>query len=180
SDLRPLPDVAMTGTCTRECREFGHSDACWMPGQPSPPRRGVKGRGQAVHLRALPGAGWARAADGQRQRQARRRQRPGRRVQSGRHALHGRYGARRRPGRERLRPGGDPAEPGGGVSPWQHPCRPDRQEGDLPVRAAPNPPRPRLLAPAPPLAVPMTHRAAAPGAPPPFSSPAPWQPSAVS
>ena len=26
----------MTGNCTRECTEFGHSDACWMPGQPSP------------------------------------------------------------------------------------------------------------------------------------------------
>ncbi|KAG5853202.1 hypothetical protein ANANG_G00070560 [Anguilla anguilla] len=38
-DLRPLPDVAMTGNCTRECTEFGHSDACWMPGQPSPNRK---------------------------------------------------------------------------------------------------------------------------------------------
>ncbi|XP_030623860.1 protocadherin-1 [Chanos chanos] len=38
NDLRPLPDVAMTGNCTRECTEFGHSDACWMPGQPSPNR----------------------------------------------------------------------------------------------------------------------------------------------
>ncbi|XP_033907834.3 protocadherin-1-like isoform X1 [Acipenser ruthenus] len=37
--LRPLPDVAMTGNCTRECTEFGHSDACWMPGQPSPTRK---------------------------------------------------------------------------------------------------------------------------------------------
>ncbi|XP_047209744.1 protocadherin-1-like isoform X1 [Girardinichthys multiradiatus] len=36
NDLRPLPDVAMTGNCTRECTEFGHSDSCWMPGQPSP------------------------------------------------------------------------------------------------------------------------------------------------
>ncbi|XP_011478898.1 protocadherin-1 isoform X1 [Oryzias latipes] len=35
-NLRPLPDVAMTGNCTRECTEFGHSDSCWMPGQPSP------------------------------------------------------------------------------------------------------------------------------------------------
>uniref|UniRef100_A0A8C6TGQ3 Protocadherin 1 n=1 Tax=Neogobius melanostomus TaxID=47308 RepID=A0A8C6TGQ3_9GOBI len=34
NDLRPLPDVAMTGNCTRECTEFGHSDSCWMPGQP--------------------------------------------------------------------------------------------------------------------------------------------------
>lgn len=41
-DLRPLPDVAMTGNCTRECTEFGHSDSCWMPGQPSPDRRGSK------------------------------------------------------------------------------------------------------------------------------------------
>ncbi|XP_039181944.1 protocadherin-1 isoform X4 [Crotalus tigris] len=32
NDLRPLPDVALTGTCTRECTEFGHSDTCWMPG----------------------------------------------------------------------------------------------------------------------------------------------------
>ncbi|KAJ7338978.1 hypothetical protein JRQ81_012880 [Phrynocephalus forsythii] len=39
NDLRPLPDVAMTGTCTRECTEFGHSDTCWMPGQSSPSRR---------------------------------------------------------------------------------------------------------------------------------------------
>nr|XP_056718456.1 protocadherin-9-like [Euleptes europaea] len=29
----------MTGTCTRECTEFGHSDTCWMPGQSSPSRR---------------------------------------------------------------------------------------------------------------------------------------------
>lgn len=39
ADLRPLPDVAMTGTCTRECSEFGHSDTCWMPGHSSPSRR---------------------------------------------------------------------------------------------------------------------------------------------
>ncbi|XP_015273016.1 PREDICTED: protocadherin-9-like, partial [Gekko japonicus] len=39
NDLRPLPDVAMTGNCTRECTEFGHSDTCWMPGQSSPSRR---------------------------------------------------------------------------------------------------------------------------------------------
>lgn len=39
ADLRPLPDVAMTGNCTHECTEFGHSDSCWMPGQPSPNRR---------------------------------------------------------------------------------------------------------------------------------------------
>lgn len=39
ADLRPLPDVAMTGNCTRECTEFGHSDSCWMPGQPSPNRK---------------------------------------------------------------------------------------------------------------------------------------------
>lgn len=37
ADLRPLPDVAMTGNCTHECTEFGHSDSCWMPGQPSSP-----------------------------------------------------------------------------------------------------------------------------------------------
>ncbi|XP_077388216.1 protocadherin-1-like isoform X1 [Festucalex cinctus] len=43
NDLRPLPDVAMTGNCTRECTEFGHSDSCWMPGQPSPNRKGPKG-----------------------------------------------------------------------------------------------------------------------------------------
>uniref|UniRef100_A0AAV2KDH3 Protocadherin-9 n=1 Tax=Knipowitschia caucasica TaxID=637954 RepID=A0AAV2KDH3_KNICA len=31
----------MTGNCTRECTEFGHSDSCWMPGQPpsSPGRK---------------------------------------------------------------------------------------------------------------------------------------------
>ncbi|KAG8438989.1 hypothetical protein GDO86_005249 [Hymenochirus boettgeri] len=39
TDLRPLPDVAMTGNCTRECTEYGHSDTCWMPGQPSPNHR---------------------------------------------------------------------------------------------------------------------------------------------
>lgn len=39
ADLRPLPDVAMTGNCTHECTEFGHSDSCWMPGQPSPNRK---------------------------------------------------------------------------------------------------------------------------------------------
>uniref|UniRef100_A0A8C5PU99 Protocadherin 1 n=1 Tax=Leptobrachium leishanense TaxID=445787 RepID=A0A8C5PU99_9ANUR len=39
TDLRPLPDVAMTGNCTQECTEYGHSDTCWMPGQPSPNRR---------------------------------------------------------------------------------------------------------------------------------------------
>uniref|UniRef100_A0A6I8NQ13 Protocadherin 1 n=1 Tax=Ornithorhynchus anatinus TaxID=9258 RepID=A0A6I8NQ13_ORNAN len=43
NDLRPLPDVAMTGTCTQECSEFGHSDACWMPGQSSPSRRPKSG-----------------------------------------------------------------------------------------------------------------------------------------
>ncbi|KAA0709480.1 hypothetical protein E1301_Tti004095 [Triplophysa tibetana] len=37
-DLRPLPDVAMTGKCTHECTEYGHSDSCWMPRQPSPDR----------------------------------------------------------------------------------------------------------------------------------------------
>ncbi|XP_062856599.1 protocadherin-1 [Trichomycterus rosablanca] len=31
NDLRSLPDVAMTGNCTHECTEFGHSDSCWMP-----------------------------------------------------------------------------------------------------------------------------------------------------
>ncbi|XP_033988578.1 protocadherin-9-like, partial [Trematomus bernacchii] len=40
NDLRPLPDVAMTGNCTHECTEFGHSDSCWMPGgEPSPTRK---------------------------------------------------------------------------------------------------------------------------------------------
>ncbi|XP_041926116.1 protocadherin-7b isoform X2 [Alosa sapidissima] len=38
-DTRPLPDVAMTGKCTRECDEYGHSDACWMPVRTSPERR---------------------------------------------------------------------------------------------------------------------------------------------
>ncbi|XP_055498710.1 protocadherin-1-like isoform X3 [Leucoraja erinacea] len=41
NDLRPLPDVAMTGNCTRECTEFGHSDSCWMPGEPSPNRKPI-------------------------------------------------------------------------------------------------------------------------------------------
>lgn len=37
-DARQLPDVALTGKCTRECDEFGHSDTCWMPAavRPSP------------------------------------------------------------------------------------------------------------------------------------------------
>lgn len=39
ADIRSLPDVAMTGNCTQECSELGHSDACWMPGQPSPIRK---------------------------------------------------------------------------------------------------------------------------------------------
>lgn len=38
-DPRQLPDVALTGKCTRECDEFGHSDTCWMPVQASPRRR---------------------------------------------------------------------------------------------------------------------------------------------
>ncbi|TRY57718.1 hypothetical protein DNTS_025928 [Danionella cerebrum] len=37
--IRSLPDVAMTGNCSQECSELGHSDACWMPGQPSPVRK---------------------------------------------------------------------------------------------------------------------------------------------
>lgn len=37
--MRSIPDVAMTGNCTQECSELGHSDACWMPGQPSPVRK---------------------------------------------------------------------------------------------------------------------------------------------
>lgn len=32
----------MTGNCTHECTEFGHSDSCWMPGQPSPDHRASK------------------------------------------------------------------------------------------------------------------------------------------
>ncbi|XP_051784211.1 protocadherin-7b isoform X3 [Erpetoichthys calabaricus] len=39
SNSRPLPDVAMTGKCTRECDEYGHSDSCWMPVRTSPERR---------------------------------------------------------------------------------------------------------------------------------------------
>ncbi|KAI7793022.1 putative protocadherin-1 [Triplophysa rosa] len=39
NDIRSLPDVAMTGNCSEECSELGHSDACWMPGQPSPIRK---------------------------------------------------------------------------------------------------------------------------------------------
>ena len=38
TDPRQLPDVALTGKCTRECDEFGHSDTCWMPVQVSPRR----------------------------------------------------------------------------------------------------------------------------------------------
>ncbi|XP_053433790.1 protocadherin-7 isoform X2 [Nycticebus coucang] len=38
-DSRPLPDVALTGKCTRECDEYGHSDACWMPVRTSPERK---------------------------------------------------------------------------------------------------------------------------------------------
>ncbi|KAJ3589207.1 hypothetical protein NHX12_010054 [Muraenolepis orangiensis] len=29
----------MTGNCTPECSELGHSDACWMPGHASPLRK---------------------------------------------------------------------------------------------------------------------------------------------
>ncbi|XP_069781100.1 protocadherin-7b isoform X2 [Narcine bancroftii] len=39
NDSRPLPDVALTGKCTKECDEFGHSDSCWMPVRTSPERR---------------------------------------------------------------------------------------------------------------------------------------------
>lgn len=39
TDIRSIPDVAMTGNCTNECSELGHSDACWMPGHPSPVRK---------------------------------------------------------------------------------------------------------------------------------------------
>lgn len=39
TDIRSLPDVAMTGNCTPECSELGHSDACWMPGHLSPVRK---------------------------------------------------------------------------------------------------------------------------------------------
>ncbi|CAN0042632.1 unnamed protein product, partial [Bubo scandiacus] len=39
SDSRPLPDVALTGKCTRECDEYGHSDSCWMPVRTSPERK---------------------------------------------------------------------------------------------------------------------------------------------
>lgn len=42
ADARPLPDVAMTGKCTRECDEYGHSDSCWMPVRTSPERRPSK------------------------------------------------------------------------------------------------------------------------------------------
>ncbi|KAK7909782.1 hypothetical protein WMY93_014466 [Mugilogobius chulae] len=42
NDTRPLPDVAMTGKCTRECDEYGHSDSCWMPVHTSPERRPSK------------------------------------------------------------------------------------------------------------------------------------------
>ncbi|CAK6952930.1 protocadherin-7b isoform X1 [Scomber scombrus] len=42
NDSRPLPDVAMTGKCTRECDEYGHSDSCWMPVRTSPERRPSK------------------------------------------------------------------------------------------------------------------------------------------
>ncbi|KAI9519142.1 hypothetical protein NQZ68_031414 [Dissostichus eleginoides] len=39
NDARQLPDVALTGKCTRECDEFGHSDTCWMPVRTSPRQR---------------------------------------------------------------------------------------------------------------------------------------------
>ncbi|XP_061832882.1 protocadherin-7 [Nerophis lumbriciformis] len=39
NDARQLPDVALTGKCTRECDEFGHSDTCWMPMRSSPRQR---------------------------------------------------------------------------------------------------------------------------------------------
>ncbi|XP_032418361.1 protocadherin-7 [Xiphophorus hellerii] len=39
NDARQLPDVALTGKCTRDCNQFGHSDTCWMPVRPSPRQR---------------------------------------------------------------------------------------------------------------------------------------------
>ncbi|XP_075424224.1 protocadherin-7 isoform X1 [Ascaphus truei] len=39
NDSRPLPDVALTGKCTRDCDEYGHSDSCWMPVRTSPERK---------------------------------------------------------------------------------------------------------------------------------------------
>ncbi|XP_035385925.1 protocadherin-7 [Electrophorus electricus] len=39
NDPRQLPDVTLTGKCTSECDEFGHSDTCWMPVPVSPRRR---------------------------------------------------------------------------------------------------------------------------------------------
>ncbi|XP_069487940.1 protocadherin-7 isoform X6 [Ambystoma mexicanum] len=39
NDARPLPDVALTGKCTRDCGEYGHSDSCWMPVHTSPERK---------------------------------------------------------------------------------------------------------------------------------------------
>lgn len=41
----------MTGNCTRECTEFGHSDSCWMPGQPSSPGRKTM---NPAHSQTLP------------------------------------------------------------------------------------------------------------------------------
>ncbi|KAK3507636.1 hypothetical protein QTP70_031905, partial [Hemibagrus guttatus] len=38
NDSRQLPDVALTGKCTRDCGEYGHSDTCWMPVHSSPRR----------------------------------------------------------------------------------------------------------------------------------------------
>ncbi|KAB5518639.1 hypothetical protein PHYPO_G00168280 [Pangasianodon hypophthalmus] len=38
ANSRQLPDVALTGKCTRDCGEYGHSDTCWMPVQSSPRR----------------------------------------------------------------------------------------------------------------------------------------------
>lgn len=38
----------MTGKCTRECDEYGHSDSCWMPVRTSPERRPSKSTATAA------------------------------------------------------------------------------------------------------------------------------------
>ncbi|XP_035375559.1 protocadherin-7b isoform X2 [Electrophorus electricus] len=58
-DSRPLPDVAMTGKCTRECDEYGHSDSCWMPVRTSPERRPKATPPQLSTFMTSPGGGGA-------------------------------------------------------------------------------------------------------------------------
>uniref|UniRef100_A0AAY5F1A8 Uncharacterized protein n=2 Tax=Electrophorus electricus TaxID=8005 RepID=A0AAY5F1A8_ELEEL len=49
----------MTGKCTRECDEYGHSDSCWMPVRTSPERRPKATPPQLSTFMTSPGGGGA-------------------------------------------------------------------------------------------------------------------------